>query len=109
MEETYSYTKAILQLLLRSKAPRKLLIIGGGVANFTDIRITFKGVVKALDEVTDELKKEQLKIYVRRGGPHQEEGLEMMRQFLDRSKIAGEVYGPDIILTEVVKKGAQND
>jgi succinyl-CoA synthetase beta subunit len=104
-EETYLYTKAILSLLLNSKAPKKVLIVGGGVANFTDIRITFKGVVKALQEFSSELKKQNITIFVRRGGPHQKEGLEMMEDFLKNSDIKGEVYGPDIVLTEVVKKG----
>src|SRR5206468_4255377 len=38
-EETYLYTKAVLRLLLQSKAKKKVLIIAGGVANFTDVRI----------------------------------------------------------------------
>jgi ATP citrate (pro-S)-lyase len=91
--------------LLNSKAPKKVLIVGGGVANFTDIRITFKGVVKALQEFSSELRKQNITIFVRRGGPHQKEGLEMMEDFLKNSDIKGEVYGPDIVLTEVVKKG----
>ena len=48
--ETYLYTKEVLALMMKSKQRRLMLIIGGGVANFTDIRITFKGVLKALEE-----------------------------------------------------------
>lgn len=103
-EETFTYTKAILSLLVKSKAAKKVLIIGGGVANFTDIRITFKGVIKALEEFKFELRKQSIYIFVRRGGPHQKEGLEMMKTFLTVNGIKGEVYGPDEILTSVVEK-----
>ncbi|MEO6508753.1 MAG: ATP citrate lyase citrate-binding domain-containing protein [Patescibacteria group bacterium] len=106
-EETYLYTKAVLSLLLRSKSDKKVLIIGGGVANFTDVRITFKGVVKALQEREDDLKKQDITIFVRRGGPHQKEGLQMISNFLKESIMSGEVYGPDIVLTEVVKKSIE--
>jgi len=103
-EETYVYTKAILPLLINSSAKKKVLIIGGGVANFTDIRITFRGVVKALEEVKEELKKQNITIYVRRGGPHQKEGLQMIKEFLKSADLEGEAYEPDVMLTEIVKK-----
>src|SRR3989344_868712 len=38
-EETYLYTKQILSLVFKSKAKNKVLVIGGGVANFTDVSI----------------------------------------------------------------------
>lgn len=103
-EETYIYTKNILSLLLKSKADKKVLIVGGGVANFTDIRITFRGVIKALDEVKDELLKQNVKLYVRRGGPNQAEGLSMMKAFLEKNDLYGFVTGPEMVLTEIVDK-----
>jgi len=72
-EETYIYTKNVLSLMLRSNAPKKVLIIGGGVANFTDIRHTFKGVIQALGEFGDELRKNKVKVFVRRGTFYDEE------------------------------------
>jgi len=36
-EETYIYTQNLLNLLLQSQASPKILIIGGGVANFTEV------------------------------------------------------------------------
>ena len=101
-EETYIYTKNLLSLLLKSKASKKVLIIGGGVANFTDVRITFKGVIRALDEVSSELKDMGIKVYVRRGGPHQKEGLEMMDKFLKEKEIYGIVAGPEMVVSEIV-------
>lgn len=106
-EETYLYAKHILHLLLASKAKQKVLIIAGGVANFTDVRVTFKGLLKALDEQKSELKKQQVKVFVRRGGPYQEEGLAMMQRFLEEQDLYGIVSGPDMILTEVVTKALE--
>ena len=106
-EETYLYTKQILSLLLKSKAKRKCLIIAGGVANFTDIRITFKGVIQALDEVKSELLKQSVRVYVRRGGPYQEEGLTLMREYLEKIELLGEVSGPEMVMTDIVAKALE--
>ena len=102
-EETYMYVKNILTTLLRSTSHKKSIIISGGVANFTDVRITFKGIIRALSEVADQLKYQNVKIFVRRGGPHQEEGLALMKSFLEKSDLLGEVHGPELILTDIVK------
>ncbi len=101
-EETYLYTKEILSLLFKSHAKKKVLIIAGGVANFTDIRITFKGILKALDEKKEQLRSEGVKVYVRRGGPYQEEGLRMMEQYLKNEDLYGHVAGPEMILTNII-------
>lgn len=107
LEETYLYTKEILSLMIRSHAPRKVLIIGGGVANFTDIRTTFKGVERALDEAAPELKKQGIKVFVRRGGPHEAEGLAAMRAFLESKDLLGAVAGPEMVLTDIVPEAVQ--
>jgi ATP-citrate lyase beta-subunit len=107
-EETYIYTKQLLSLLLKSKARKKILIIAGGVANFTDIRITFRGIIQALAEVKGELQKQNVKIYVRRGGPYQEEGLAMMKSFLEKAKLVGDVSGPEMVLTDIVREALQS-
>lgn len=42
--QTYEYAKTILGLLCAHPHPRgKVLIIGGGIANFTNVAATFKG------------------------------------------------------------------
>jgi succinyl-CoA synthetase beta subunit len=102
-EETYYYTKTILDLMTREKDPRgKILLIGGAIANFTDVASTFKGVVMALEENQDKLREAGVKIYVRRGGPNYEQGLKMMRDLGSRLKIPLEVYGPEIHMTHIV-------
>lgn len=104
-EETYIYSKNLLSLLILSKASKKVLIIGGGVANFTDIRITFKGIIKAMEEFKDQLKKQKVKVFVRRGGPYQKEGLKLMEKFLKEENLLGIVVGPEIVLTDIVIDG----
>ena len=101
-EETYIYTRNVLSLMLKSNAPKKVLIIGGGVANFTDIRHTFKGVIQALEEFAQVLQKNNVKVFVRRGGPHQEAGLSMMKKFLTENKLLGEVTDQSMVLTDIV-------
>jgi ATP citrate (pro-S)-lyase len=45
-EETFVYAKTLLSLTMRYKHPEgKLLIIGGGIANFTDVAVTFAGLM----------------------------------------------------------------
>jgi len=103
-EDTYLYTKVLLNDLLGSKAAEKVLIIAGGVANFTDVAKTFAGVIQALSEVKVELKAQGVKVFVRRGGPNQIRGLKLMADFLKKSGLYGEVLGPEAPLTEIVNR-----
>jgi ATP-citrate lyase beta-subunit len=103
-EETYTYTKNVLSLLLKSKSPKKVLVIAGGVANFTDIRKTFKGIIRALGEESEQLRKQKIRVFVRRGGPYQKEGLAAMKLFLEKEELYGEVAGPELVLTEIIQK-----
>jgi ATP-citrate lyase beta-subunit len=103
-EETLIYTRQVLSLMLNSSAPNKVLVIAGGVANFTDVRATFKGVIEALDEAKAEMKKQAIRVYVRRGGPFEVEGLAMMREFLEKEGLLGEVSGPDMMLSEIIPR-----
>lgn len=104
-EETYLYARNVLSLLVDSCSKRKILIIGGGVANFTDIRITFNGIIKALEEIKNKLKNKSVKIFVRRGGPHQEDALYSIEQFLQDNDLLGRVDRPERVLTHIVKEG----
>jgi ATP citrate (pro-S)-lyase len=109
-EETYAYAKTVLDLATRGNAQHvapetgkgKVLIIGGGIANFTDVANTFKGIVRALREFKDKLKKEKISIFVRRGGPNYQTGLKLMRELGEEIGISIEVYGPETSMTYVV-------
>lgn len=106
-EETYLYTKQVLGQMFGSKADKMALVIAGGVANFTDVKKTFKGIIQALDEFSDESRKRQLKVFVRRGGPNEEEGLKLMEKFLKSQKTFGSVHGSDILLTNVIHEALE--
>ena len=48
--DTYAYACEVLGLMTESKAPAgqtKYLLIGGGIANFTDVAETFAGIIQA--------------------------------------------------------------
>ncbi len=102
-EETYYYTKTILDLMTRERHPKgKVLLIGGAIANFTDVAKTFKGVVMALEEFQNKLQQSGVKIFVRRGGPNFEQGLALMRELGQRLGVPIEVYGPETHMTRIV-------
>jgi ATP citrate (pro-S)-lyase len=102
-EFTYLYAKTILDLMTRKKNPKgKFLLIGGGIANFTDVANTFKGIVRALKEYKEKLKENKVKIYVRRGGPNYKEGLRVMRELGEQLGVPIEVYGPETHMTKIV-------
>lgn len=101
-EESYLYAKAVLASALKSKAPKKAIVIAGGVANFTDVAKTFKGLIRALEERKDELKQAGIKVFVRRGGPNEKEGLRAMETFLKTHDLYGSVHGSSVVLTDVI-------
>jgi ATP citrate (pro-S)-lyase len=79
-EFTYLYARTIMDLMTRHKNRKgKFLLIGGGIANFTDVANTFRGIIRALREYEKKLKEHKVKIYVRRGGPNYKGGLNQMR------------------------------
>mmetsp|Transcript_2676 Transcript_2676/g.3647 ORF Transcript_2676/g.3647 Transcript_2676/m.3647 type:complete len:1099 (+) Transcript_2676:100-3396(+) len=95
-EQTYNYARTILGLMCRTKRDDgKVLIVGGGIANFTDVAATFKGLIKALKEFKDELKAGNISVFVRRAGPNYQEGLKMMLQLRDDTGIKMKVFGPE--------------
>ena len=102
-EFTYLYAKTILSLMTRQKHPKgKILLIGGGIANFTDVAKTFKGIIRALGEYKNQLKKNKVRIYVRRGGPNYQEGLEQMKELGKTLGVPIQVYGPETHMTKIV-------
>ncbi len=102
-DETYEYAKTLLDLMTREKAETgKVLIIGGGIANFTDVAKTFDGIIMALEQYAATIKEHGIRIYVRRGGPNYEAGLAKIRAAGERLGLDMEVHGPDLHMTKVV-------
>ncbi len=109
-DETCEYAKTILDLMTREKHPDgKILIIGGGIANFTDVAKTFQGIIKAIREYRDKLLENNVRIYVRRGGPNYEVGLKQMKDIVGiELGLPIEVHGPEMPITRPVVIAIQN-
>ncbi len=102
-EETRLYAEQVLALTVRSTAKNKVVFIGGAVANFTDIAVTFNGIIAALKKHEKELREQKVKIYVRRGGPRQSVGLKAIHDVLKEIDILGGVYDPQTSIPSAVK------
>ncbi len=53
-------------ILLENKIPNKYLVIAGAIANFTDIKTTFTGIIDAFQEKQKEILAQNIQILVRR-------------------------------------------
>jgi len=104
--ETKFYAETLLDLMTREKDPSgrgKVLIIGGAIANFTDVAKTFTGIIQAFENYADKMKEVGVKVFVRRGGPNYEKGLRDIKEAADRLGIYIEVYGPDTHMTDIIR------
>jgi len=100
---TFDYARTILELMTKERHPQgKILLIGGGIANFTNIASTFKGIIRALTKFADTLREHNVRIFVRRAGPNFQEGLEMMRNAGSALSLPIEVFGPETHMTAIV-------
>jgi ATP citrate (pro-S)-lyase len=103
LAETYEYAKTVFSLMIKKKHPMgKVLIIGGGIANFTDVAATFTGIQKAMKQFRDELLEHNVQIWVRRAGPNYQEGLKNMRITSQLLGLPMRLYGPETHMTAVV-------
>lgn len=126
-QQTYEYAKTILNLMTSSpKHPQgKILITGGGIANFTNVAATFRGrlrpkcdtlykiqikylinlnisgIITALREFQPRLVEHNVSIFVRRAGPNYQEGLRKMREFGSSLGIPLYVFGPETHMTAI--------
>ena len=104
--ETKFYADTVIDLMTRhndSHGRDKILIIGGAIANFTDVAKTFTGIIQSFDEKADKMKEHNVKTYVRRGGPNYEKGLKDIKEAADRLGLYIEVYGPETHVTDIVR------
>lgn len=102
--QTYHYARTVFDLMLRAPpTPEgKVLFIGGGIANFTNVASTFKGVIKALREYASAMIDHKVKIWVRRAGPNYQEGLKNIKAVGQELKLDIKVYGPDVHVSGIV-------
>ncbi|KAL8769483.1 MAG: hypothetical protein Q9209_004544 [Squamulea sp. 1 TL-2023] len=102
--QTYHYARTVLDLMLRApiRPEGKVLFIGGGIANFTNVASTFKGVIRALREFASTLVEHKVQIWVRRAGPNYQEGLKNIKAVGQELKLDMHVYGPDMHVSGIV-------
>jgi len=111
-DETRFYTETVLDLMTRekdSKGRDKILIIGGAIANFTDVAKTFTGIIQAFEKYADKMKDVGVRIYVRRGGPNYEKGLKDIKEAAERLGLPIKVYGPETHITDIVRMALEDD
>ena len=79
----------------------KRIIVGGAIANFTDVKKTFGGIINGFRKAKSEGKMDGVSIWVRRGGPNEKEGLEAMRA-LSAEGFDIHVFDRNTPLTDIV-------
>jgi ATP-citrate lyase beta-subunit len=84
----------------------KNIIVGGAIANFTDVKKTFGGIIAGFRKAKAEGKLTGVKIWVRRGGPREKEGLDAMRALREEG-FDIEVYDRRTPLTDIVDMALQ--
>jgi ATP-citrate lyase beta-subunit len=79
----------------------KHIIVGGAIANFTDVKATFSGIINGFRESKSKGYLEGVKIWVRRGGPNETQGLAAIRQ-LQEEGFDIHVYDRSMPMTDIV-------
>lgn len=79
----------------------KNIIVGGAIANFTDVKKTFGGIINAFRKAKTEGRLDGVKIWVRRGGPNEKQGLAAMKALKDEG-FDIEVFDRRTPLTDIV-------
>ncbi|KAI5445779.1 ATP-citrate synthase alpha chain protein 1, variant 2 [Lathyrus oleraceus] len=107
-DEVLQYARVVIDCATANPdGQKRALVIGGGIANFTDVAATFSGIIRALKEKEQKLKEANMHIYVRRGGPNYQRGLAKMRELGEEIGIPIEVYGPEATMTGICKQAIQ--
>lgn len=88
-----------LATLVLSKPDLRGALIVGGIANFTDVKETFEGIAEALD-----ILKPSYPIVVRRSGPREREGLELLRACAERNGLKIELFGKETSMNDAVAR-----
>ena len=79
----------------------KRVIVGGAIANFTDVEKTFGGIIAGFRKAKKKGRMDKVDIWVRRGGPREKEGLAAMRE-LSKEGFRINVFDRTTPLTDIV-------
>ncbi len=100
-DEMVEYTGQVFNLMKKYPG-KKYLIIGGAIANFTDVAITFDGIITSIER-EKEFFRDNVTVIVRRGGINAEEGLKKIKHALDSMHIENHVFSEDKEITYPAK------
>lgn len=102
--QTYEYAKTVFDLMTRGEPhpDGKILFIGGGIANFTNVASTFKGIIRALKDFASAFHTHRVQIWVRRAGPNFPEGLKAIKAAGQSLDLPMKVYGPEMHVSGIV-------
>lgn len=92
-EKMYKLTKVIL-----AKPGINGCWIAGGIASNTRVDVTFEGIAQALREI-----RPKFPIVIRRAGPGEKEGFEIMRKLAEEVGLDLHLYGADTPMTSTAK------
>ncbi|MCO5546898.1 hypothetical protein L7F22_000335 [Adiantum nelumboides] len=104
-DEVLHYARVLIDCATANSDGRgRALIVGGGIANFTDVAATFGGIIRAMREKQNQMREGKMQVYVRRGGPNWQQGLAKMRALSKEINVPIEVYGPESSMTGICKE-----
>ncbi len=92
--------EALTEKICSLKGIRRI-IVGGAIANFTNVKKTFAGIIAGFRKAKADGKMEGVEIWVRRGGPYEKEGLAAMKE-LGNEGFNIHVYDRYTPLTDIV-------
>lgn len=81
----------------------KHIIVGGAIANFTNVKKTFAGIISGFRKAQSQGRLKGVKIWVRRGGPFEKDGLAAMEALKDEG-FDIHVFDRYTPLTDIVDK-----
>jgi ATP-citrate lyase beta-subunit len=106
-DEVYAYTNQVLSLISKTThSLPNILLIGGGTANFTDVKATLEGIAKALSDNLFKIDLSTIRVLLRRGGPNCEAGIKIVKQTCEDFGIYFVGYGPLEPLCKIIDEVA---
>lgn len=103
-EFTKEYTNKLLEVILANKIKWKYLIIAWAIANFTDIKNTFLGMIDVFKEKALEMKEQEIKILVRRWWINEKKWLYIMKENCKKLWLECEISDSWEYMTDILKK-----
>ncbi|VBB18742.1 hypothetical protein YASMINEVIRUS_1274, partial [Yasminevirus sp. GU-2018] len=101
----YEYCMNVFSQMIKVNGP-KILFIGGGIANFTDVAVTFNGVIRAIRDISNTNPEfcTDVTVWCRRGGPNYKQALTNLKTLFEKLMIKHFVSGPNEPITECVSR-----